>query len=79
MSRGSSETQQTEHSPLNPTSSDIASIWSPSVQGPIKLPHLEITSFDGSVLRWRKFWDQFEAAIHNTKFSSIDKMNYLRS
>ena len=78
-SGGSSETERTDHTQLNPTSSEIASIWSPSIQGPIKLPHLEMALFDGNVLRWREFWDQFEAAIHNAKFSSIDKMNYLRS
>ena len=75
----SSETHQTDHTLLNPTGPEIASIWSPSVQGPIKPPHLEIASFDGNILKWREFWDQFEAAIHNAKFSSIDKMNYLRS
>ena len=78
-SGGSSETERMNHTQLNPTSSEIASIWSPSVQGPIKPPHLEMALFDGNVLRWREFWDQFEAAIHNAKFSSIDKMNYLRS
>ena len=72
----SNKTERINHTP---TSSEIASIWSPSVQGPIKSPHLEIALFDCNVLRWREFWDQFEAAIHNAKFSSVDKMNYLRS
>ena len=79
MLGGYSETAQINHTHLNPTTSEIASIWSPSVQGPIKPPHLEITLFDGNVLRWREFWDQFEAAIHNARFSSTDKTNYLRS
>jgi len=69
-------TQQTDHTQL---SSEIASIWSPSVQGPTKPPHLEITLFDGNVLKWQEFWDQFEAAIHKAKYSSVDKMNYLKS
>ena len=54
-SGGSSETERTNHTQLNPTSSEIASIWSPSVQGPIKPPHLEMALFDGNVLRWREF------------------------
>ena len=77
--RSSSETQQTDPTPLNPTSSGIASIWSPSAQGPIKPPQLEIRLFDGDVLKWQEFWDQFEAAIHKAKYPSIDKMNYLKS
>lgn len=39
----------------------------------------KIALSDGNVLRWQEFWDQFEATIHNAKFFSIDKMNYLRS
>lgn len=77
--RSSSETQQTDPTPLNPTSSGIASIWSPSAQSPIKPPQLEIRLFDGDVLKWQEFWDQFEAAIHKAKYPSIDKMNYLKS
>ena len=59
------ETERINRTP----SFEIASIWSPSVQSPIKPPHLEIALFDENVLRWQEFWDQFEAAIHNAKFS----------
>ena len=69
-------TENTAAAHVNP----IATIWSqPSPQGPIRPPNLEVMSFDGDILRWREFWDQFEAAIHNVKFSKIDKMNHLRS
>ena len=82
-SRTSNNTSATEQAAqLSPVSSDLSSIWTPpstSVQAPIKPPHIEITSFDGDVLKWQEFWDQFEAAIHNARFSSIDKMNYLKS
>ena len=44
----------------------IASIWSqPSAHGPIKPPQSKIMPFDGDVLKWQEFWDQFEASIDN--------------
>ena len=30
-------------------------------------------------MKWQEFWDQFEGAIHNAKFSNVDKLNYMRS
>ena len=68
--------------PTRTSTSDvsIASIWSqPNVQGPIKPPQLEITPFDGDVLKWQEFWDQFEASIDKAHYSPIDKLNYLKS
>ena len=70
----------TTEATTSPPHAAIASIWTqPSQQGPIKPQHIEIAPFDGNVLKWQEFWDQFEAAIHNGTFSSIDKMNYLKS
>jgi len=64
----------------NPPHTAIASIWvQPSQQGPIKPQPIEIVPFNGNVLKWQEFWDQFGAAIHNGTFSSIGKMNYLHS
>ena len=61
-------------------SGNVASIWSQSsVQGSLKPPKLEIATFNGDVLRWQEFWDTFEAAIHNTDYSPVDKLNYLKS
>ncbi|XP_077989885.1 uncharacterized protein LOC144444346 [Glandiceps talaboti] len=46
----------------------------------VKLPKLEITSFNGDILKWIEFWDSFASAVHyNTSLSPIDKFNYLRS
>ena len=61
------------------TSINIASIWSQPAHGPIRPPQLEITPFDGDVLKWQEFWDQFEASIHKASYSSVDKFNYLKS
>ena len=45
-----------------------------------KLPKLVIKEFDGSVLNWQTFWDQFESTIHSkTNISNVDKFSYLTS
>ena len=48
-----------------------------NVHSPIKPPQLENTLFDGEVLKWQEFWDQFEASTDKTQYS-IDKLNYLK-
>ena len=30
----------------------------------VKLPKISVPSFDGSLLNWSIFWEQFETAIH---------------
>ena len=45
-----------------------------------KLPKLVVKEFDGSVLNWQTFWNQFEYTIHSkTNISNIDKFGYLTS
>ena len=45
----------------------------------VKLPKLDFKKFDGNILKWKVFWDAFEATIHNNKnLQAIDKFNYLR-
>ena len=46
----------------------------------VKISKLVINKFDGNVLYFISFWDQFKAAIHsNAKLNNIDKFNYLIS
>ena len=46
----------------------------------VRLPKLEIPSFNGDTLRWTEFWDSFEATIHrNSSLSDVEKLNYLMS
>ena len=46
---------------------------------PIKLPKLEISKFNGKILNWQDFWDQFNSAIHTmTNISDIDKFSCLK-
>ena len=45
-----------------------------------KLSKLTLSKFNGEVLSWQSFWDQYSVAIHsNSSLSDIEKFNYLRS
>ena len=45
----------------------------------IRLPRMEIPAFDGNILNWQIFWEQFDSAIHSKPhlFDS-DKLTFLR-
>lgn len=46
----------------------------------VKLPKLNIASFDGNKLKWQEFWDTFSCTVHtNEKISDIEKFSYLQS
>ena len=46
----------------------------------IKIPQLDIPTFSGDLMRWKEFWDTFEATVdHNPNLSDIEKLNYLNS
>ena len=32
--------------------------------GRVKLPKISVPTFDGKVLNWKSFWEQFDASIH---------------
>ena len=45
----------------------------------VKLPKLDVPTFDGDILNWRTFWEQFCIAIHDrTHLSNAEKLAYLR-
>jgi len=45
----------------------------------IELPKVNIPTFDGDILNWVTFWEQFEIAIHsNKKLHDVQKLAYLR-
>ena len=49
-------------------------------QSHLKLPKLLLPKFDEGVLKFRNFWDQFEAAVHNNdNVPVLQKLTYLRS
>ena len=46
----------------------------------IKLPKLEVPTFDGDLFNWRTFWEQFHVSVHGcTSLSDSEKLVYLRS
>ena len=46
----------------------------------IKLPKLEVPTFDGNILNWKSFWEQFCVSIHNRpSLSNSEKLVYLQS
>ena len=47
---------------------------------PVNLPKLNIKKFNGDIINWQGFWDQFDSAINQKEnISVIDKFNYLTS
>jgi len=65
--------------PIDTTGVNSANIWSQSTPGPIKPTQIDIRPFGGDVMKWREFWDQFEASVDRHNYSPIDKFNYLKS
>ena len=44
----------------------------------VKLPKFVLQKFDGDILRWKKFQESFEAAVHkNERISNVEKLTYL--
>ena len=55
-------------------------IWSSSSlnENKIKLPKLELCKFNGDIIKWKGFWDQFKFALHeNENISPIEKLPFL--
>ena len=72
--------EQINHLQSTQSATSLAGIWSQhTTEGSIKPPQLDIPVFNGNVLKWQEFWDAFEATIDKGKYSSVDKMNYLKS
>ena len=45
----------------------------------IHLPKISVPTFDGHILQWRSFWEQFELYVHNKdELSDAIKLPYLR-
>ena len=46
----------------------------------VKLPRLDVPTFDGSILNWKTFWEQFSVSIHTrSSLTDAEKLAYLRS
>ena len=45
----------------------------------VKLPKIDVPTFDGNILSWQTFWEQFSIAIHKrSSLSDTEKLVYLR-
>ena len=45
----------------------------------IKLPKIDVPTFDGDIMDWRRFWEQYEISIHSrTQLTDTEKLAYLR-
>ena len=46
----------------------------------VKLPKMELKTFDGNVLKWHEFWKNFEHCVHNQPLvQELQKFSYLKS
>ena len=50
------------------------------VTSKVRLPKLDILSYDGDKMRWVEFLDSFKCAVHgNKRVTNTDKFNYLKA
>lgn len=51
-----------------------------SLSSKVKLPKLELTTFDGTFINWLPFWENFQSLIDsNEGLSEVDKFSYLKT
>ena len=45
----------------------------------IRLPKIGVPSFDGNILNWTSFWEQFEVAVYSKDIlRDVEKLAYLK-
>ena len=67
-----------KETPINTDSSE--NISSNTEQIKCKLSKLVVKEFDGNVLNWQTFWNQFKSTIHSkVNINNIDQFGYLKS
>ena len=45
----------------------------------VKLPKLDVPTFDGNILHWKHFWEQFCVSVHErTNLTNAEKLVYLQ-
>ena len=45
----------------------------------MKLPKLDLPTFNGNLLGWQEFWDIFDSTIHQQSILNVVKFSYLKS
>ena len=47
--------------------------------GGVRLPKISVPNFDGNVINWRSFWEQFTVSVHDwSNLSPAEKLTYLK-
>ena len=58
----------------------VTTTSTPTLRGSVRLPRMELPTFDGEQEKWRDFWDEFRNALEkDTGLTSTDKLHYLRN
>jgi hypothetical protein len=57
----------------------ITAATSEAVGSGVRLPKLETPKFDGNLLNWRVFWEQFKVSVHERNIPDSEKLVYLQS
>ncbi len=59
---------------------DSSSLSSSSAAKGVRLPKLKVTTFDGNILNWKTFWEQFSVSVHERSniITNSEKLAYLR-
>ena len=51
----------------------------PSDSKGVRLPKLDVPTFNGHILSWKTFWEQFQASVHDrSNLTDSEKFTYLR-
>jgi hypothetical protein len=50
----------------------------PATTATTKLPQRQMKHFKGDVLEWTQFWESFNAAIHGSSLTAVQKFDYLK-
>ena len=60
-------------------SNKTSAVSSTSSASGVKLLRIDVPTFDGNIVNWAIFWEQFEATIHSKRqLLNADKLTYLR-
>ena len=63
--------------PGSPFGHNTSSV-SDHVSSRIRLPKLDPIKYDGDVLKFQEFWDNFDSCVHSQSLSDIEKFRYLK-
>ena len=49
-----------------------------STQSGVKIPKIEVPTFNGDIMQWRQFWEQFRISVHDrSNLTDAERMVYL--